>query len=145
MHDPNEMKAVMAELIVKELKRLASEADVVVSTLYDPQHPDDPLDYDLQDRAELGGPITLDVEFDFEGVALWYICRREGDAFQAKKILIQIRNGRFVHGQVGEFDGFWDEFPQYVAEDKWVRSAVLQAGANDATAAPYQHYAAAAE
>lgn len=131
MHDPNEMKAVMAGLIVKELKRLAHEADVVVSTLYDPQNPNDPLDYDLQDRAELNGPIVLDVAFDFEGVALWYICRRDGDAFQAKKILIQIRNGRFVHGQVGEFDGFWDEFPQYVAEDKWVHSAVLKGSAND--------------
>lgn len=133
MQDPNEMKAVMAGLIVKELKRLAEDADVVVSTLYDPQDPNDPLDYALMDRAEIGGAIALDVAFDFEGVALWYICRREGDAFQAKKILIQIRNGRFMHGQVGEFNGFWDEFPQYVAEDKWVHSAVLRGGANDST------------
>ncbi|MDW3207170.1 MAG: hypothetical protein R8L07_16645 [Alphaproteobacteria bacterium] len=130
MNDPNEMKAVMADLIARELKRLSVLADLVVYTLYDPDQPDDPIDYVLHDRAEIGD-IDLDVSFEFEGVALWYICRRDGDAFSAKKILIQIRDGRFVHGQVGDFDGFWDEFPQYVAEDRWIRSAVLKGGVND--------------
>lgn len=141
--DPGEMKAVMAELIARELHRLAGMADLVVYTLYDPGQPDDPLDYQLFDREEVG-TIDLDVAFGFEGVALWYICRRDGEAFSAKKILIQIRDGRFVHGQVGDFDGFWDEFPQYVAEDRWVRSAVLQGGANDTAPSP-RGMAAAAE
>ena len=34
MQDPREMKAVMAELIKKELRRLAGSADVAVLTLY---------------------------------------------------------------------------------------------------------------
>ncbi|MBO6838233.1 MAG: hypothetical protein RLW87_17615 [Alphaproteobacteria bacterium] len=143
MNDPNEMKAVMADLIARELKRLSKLADLVVYTLYDPDQPDDPVDYVLNDRAEIGGDIDLDVSFQFEGVALWYICRRDGDAFSAKKVLIQVRDGRFVHGQVGDFDGFWDEFPQYVAEDRWVQSAVLKGGVND-DARPYRDRPAAA-
>ncbi len=144
MQDPQEMKAVMADLIARELRRLAMLSDIVVYTLYDPEMPDDPLDFTLLDREELGGDIELDIDFTFEGVALWYLCRRDGDAFKAKKILIQIRDGRFVHGQVGDFDGFWDEFPQYVSEDRWVRSAVLQGGVNDDSAFSDQ-FAAAAE
>ncbi len=145
MTDPQEMKAVMADLIARELKRLATLSDVVVYTLYDPESPDEPIDYVLLDREELGKAISLDVGFGFEGVALWYLCRRDGDAFSAKKILIQIRDGRFVHGQVGDFDGFWDEFPQYVSEDRWVRSAVLQGGVNDDSELKYRATAAAAE
>jgi len=145
MEDPREMKAVMAELIAKELRRLAGSADVAVLTLYDPDRPDEPLDFELIDRETLGEPIEIDVSFDFEGVALWYICWRDGDAFKAKKILVQVRDGRFVHGQVGDFDGFWDEFPQYVTEDQWVRSAVLKGGANDAARLRTARMAAAAE
>jgi hypothetical protein len=144
MNDPNEMKAVMADLIARELKRIAALSDLVVFTLYDPAAPDDPLDYQLME-AEAGAPaIDLDVGFDFEGVGLWYLCRRDGEAFKAKKVLIQIHQGRFVHGQVGEFDGYWEEFPQYVAEDSWVRSALLKGGANDG-AMPRPRAAAAAE
>ena len=72
----------------------------------DPDRPDEPFDFELIDREALGAPIEIDVSFDFEGVALWYICWRDGDAFKAKKILVQVRDGRFVHGQVGDFDGF---------------------------------------
>lgn len=144
MQDTQQMKAVMAELIAKELRRLAAVADVVVYTLYDPENPNGPIDYALLDREELGTSIDLDVDFRFEGVALWYVCRRDGEAFSAKKILIQIRDGRFVHGQVGEFDGFWDEFPQYISEDRWVQSAMIKGGRNDDNVPP-RHRAAAAE
>ncbi|MDF1749345.1 MAG: hypothetical protein P1V34_10780 [Alphaproteobacteria bacterium] len=144
MQDPQEMKAVMADLIARELKRLAKLSDIVVFTLYDPENPDEPMDFNLLDREELGESIDLDIDFSFEGVGLWYLCRRDGDAFSAKKILIQIRDGRFVHGQVGDFEGFWDEFPQYVSEDRWVRSAVLQGGVNDDSEIQPQ-FAAAAE
>lgn len=132
MADPEELKELMAGLIAQEIQRLAGDADLVVHTLYDPQAPDDPLDYDLVERGTGDAPLSIGVDFDFEGAALWYFCERDGDAFRAKKILIQIRDGRFVQGQVGDFEGFWDEFPQYIAEDRWVRSAILKQGANDA-------------
>ena len=133
----------MTELVARELRRLAGTADLVVYTLYDPDQPDDPIDYQLFDCKILGGAIDLDVEFGFEGVALWYICRHDGDAFSAKKVLIQISDGRFIHGQVGDFEGYWDEFPQYVAEDRWVRSAVLKGGVNESGSAPRYTTAAA--
>ena len=123
------LKAAMEDLLARELCRRAAEADLVVFTLYDPTNPEDPVDYQLVDAEE--GDIDLDVAFDFEGVGVWYLCYRDGEVFRARKILIQIRDGRFVHGQIGEFDGYWDEFPQYVAEDRWVRSAMLRGPAND--------------
>ncbi|NMM44272.1 hypothetical protein HH303_07270 [Rhodospirillaceae bacterium KN72] len=143
MTDPQRMKEMMTQMIAQEVRRLAEEADLVVFTLYDPAEPENPIDYQLIDRADVG-MVELDMDFDFEGVGLWYLCSRNGDAFSAKKILIQIRNGRFVHGQVGDFEGFWDEFPQYVAEDKWVHSALLKGGANDDGSIP-PSFAAAAE
>lgn len=128
--DPTALKAMMEDLIAKELTRLARSADLVVFALYDPEAPDEPRDYHLVERPENGAPIALDVAFDYEGVGVWYLCFRDGETFSARKVLLQMRGGRYVHGQVGWFEGFWDEFPQYVAQDGWVRSAVLKAPAN---------------
>lgn len=128
--DPTALKAMMEDLIAKELTRLARSADLVVFALYDPEAPDEPRDYQLVERPEDGAPITLDVAFDYEGVGVWYLCFRDGETFSARKVLLQMRGGRYVHGQVGWFEGYWDEFPQYVAQDGWVRSAVLKAPAN---------------
>ena len=30
--------------------------------------------------------------------------------------------GKFQKGKVASFEGFWDEFPKFVAEDKWAPS-----------------------
>jgi len=128
--DPTALRAMMEDLIAKELARLARSADLVVFALYDPDAPDEPQDYQLVERPADGSGIALDVAFDFEGVGVWYLCFREGETFSARKVLLQMRGGRYVHGQVGWFEGFWDEFPQYVAQDGWVRSAVLKAPAN---------------
>lgn len=130
MDNAQDLKSVMEDMIAKELVRLASGADLVVFALYDPDDPSEPLDYQLIERGEDGAPITLDVTFDFEGVGVWYLCYRDGETFAARKVLLQMRGGRYVHGQVGRFDGYWDEFPRYVAEDRWVRSAVLKQPAN---------------
>ena len=128
--DPTALKAMMEDLIAKELTRLARSADLVVFALYDPEAPDEPRDYQLVERPEDGAPIALDVAFDYEGVGVWYICRRHGETFTVRHIMAHIENGRFASGQVGWFEGYWDEFPQYVAQDGWVRSAVLKAPAN---------------
>ncbi|MEQ8604544.1 MAG: hypothetical protein RIB45_14610 [Marivibrio sp.] len=128
--DPTALKAMMEDLIAKELARLARSADLVVFALYDPESPDEPQDYQLAERPADGSAIALDVAFDFEGVGVWYLCFRDGETFSARKVLLQMRAGRYVHGQVGWFEGYWDEFPQYVAQDGWVRSAVLKAPAN---------------
>lgn len=130
MNDAHHLKAMMEDMIAKELTRLARSADLVVFALYDPQDPEEPRDYQLLDREEVGGPIDLDIGFDFEGVGVWYLCYRDGETFAARKVLLQMRGGRYVRGQVGWFEGYWEEFPQYVAQDSWVRAAVLKAPAN---------------
>jgi hypothetical protein len=145
MTDVAHMKEMMTDLIAEEIRRLGRESDLVVYTLYDPASPDDPLDYELWDREKDGVEPEIDVDFSYEGAALWYFCRRDGEAFSAKKILIQIRDGRFAHGQVGDFEGFWDEFPQYIADDRWVRSAVLKGAGNDTTPPTKPAYPTAGE
>jgi hypothetical protein len=130
MQDAKTLKAMMEDMIAKELVRLARGADLVVFALYDSDQPEEPIDYQLIERPEDGGPITLDVGFDFEGVGVWYLCYREDETFTARKVLLQMRGGRYLRGQVGWFEGYWDEFPQYVAQDSWVRAAVLKAPAN---------------
>ena len=130
MSGARELKAVMEDMIAKELSRLASGADLVVFALYDPADPSEPRDYRLIERGADGAPIALDVGFDFEGVGVWYICYRAGETFRARKVLLQMHGGRYVHGQVGHFEGYWEDFPRYVAEDGWLRSAVLKRPAN---------------
>ncbi len=131
MSEAQALKLVMEDLIAKELTRRAAEADLVVFTLHDPSNAEDPTDYRLLDREELGETIELDVDFRFEGIGVWYLCRREGEIFSAKKVLLHISGGRFVHGQIGDFEGYWEDFPHYVAEDRWVAAACARHTANE--------------
>jgi hypothetical protein len=127
------LKLEMEGLIAAEIGRLISKADVYIFALYDPTDPTDGLrDYRLVQREKQpGGVISAQVNFDFEGVGVWYICRREGDTFTVRHIMTRISNGRFVDGQVGSFEGYWDEFPRYITEDKWVKSFCAKPSAND--------------
>src|SRR3546814_1419362 len=68
----------------------------------------------------------MPVDFDFEGIGVWYICHRNGDTFHLRHILVEISGGRFRRGQVNQFEGYWDEFPQFVAEDRWVKALLTQ-------------------
>ena len=127
-----EVKSAMEDLIAGEIHRLVQNADVYVFALYDPADPDgEPLEYRCHKRQEPLGIIEIDVNFDYEGVGIWYICIRTDDTFTVRKILVRMRNGHFIDGQVGTFEGYWDEFPKYVSEDKWVRSLQSPPPAND--------------
>lgn len=130
MPETQALRAVMEDMIARELVRRAAEADLVVFTLHDPADPENPTDYRLMERGP-SGPIQLDVDFTYEGIGVWYLCARNGEAFSAKKVLLQIANGRFVHGQIGDFEGYWTDFPQYVAEDRWVAAACAKFAANE--------------
>lgn len=126
-----ELRAVMEQMIEKEVRRLAAEADICIFAVYDPARGDaGPVEFNTYDRRELGA-IDLDVRLDFEGVGVWYIVYRDGEVFRSKKVLLKIEDGRFVHGQVGNFEGYWEEFPQYVAEDRWVQAVLSKGTAND--------------
>lgn len=136
----HELKAVMERMIASEIHRLASEADICVFALYDPNRTTaEPIDFECIDRRETG-PIDLEVSLDFEGIGVWYLAYREGETFHSKKVLLKITDGRFTHGQMGNFEGYWEEFPQYVAEDRWVHAQLSKNAANDQMATPQQTY-----
>jgi len=120
--NPREMVAEMEEMIAAELTRLGRSSDIHVFALYDPDDPDgDPIDFYCVDRAR-GDHATPAVELRFEGIGVWYFANRYGDTFKVRKVLLQVTDGRFAHGQVGDFEGYWEDFPQYVSEDRWVQS-----------------------
>ena len=127
-----DLKFVMEDLISTEIRRLVAQADVYVFALYDPRDPESgPIDYRCYQRDSQSGRISIDVGFDFEGVGVWYICRRNDDAFVLRHILAHIKNGRFSTGKVASFEGYWDEFPRFVAEDRWVQAYCRTRSAND--------------
>ena len=118
-----DLKHVMEDLIATEIRRLVAQADVYVFALYDPRDPDGgPVDFRCYQREDGARSIKIDVQFDFDGIGAWYICRRHGDTFTVRHIMAHIRDGHFRGGSVTSFEGYWEEFPQFVTEDRWVRT-----------------------
>ncbi len=109
-------------LIGKEIAELAEKSDFVVVVVYDREEGAEPVDYTLYDYKKGATPQDVPSQLDFEGIWVWYFCTHNGENFQAHKLLIELEDGHYVNGQFGEFEGFWDEFPQYVAKDRWVAS-----------------------
>jgi len=117
-----ELKAMMEDLVVAEIRRLTEQSDIFVFALYDPEEPDaGPAHFFVHDAMK-DGPIDYEPALDFEGIGVWYICNRRGETFHVRHILIKVEDGRFVHAQVGDFEGFWEDWPAYVAEDRWVKA-----------------------
>src|SRR3546814_2669715 len=95
LQDSLETKAVMEALIATEIRRLIAKADVCVFALYDPAGPaDGPLDYRCDQRCPRRGTLDVAVDFDFEGIGVWYICTRRGDTFRLRHILVEIDGDR---------------------------------------------------
>ena len=117
-----ETKQTLESMLSNEITRLSQEADVCIFALYDAECPNEgPIDFSTHERDSNLDILDFDVDFDFEGIGVWYICRRYGKTYRLRHILVQIRQGRFVKGQVEEFEGFWDEFPEFVVEDRWIK------------------------
>mgnify|MGYP001208791953 CR=1 FL=1 len=84
----SELKFVMEALIATEIRRLVAQADVYVFALYDPRDSESgPVDFRCYQREKATDRIAIDVEFEFEGVGVWYICRRQRDTFKVRHIL----------------------------------------------------------
>ncbi len=95
------LKFAMEELIATEIRRLVAQADVYVFALYDPRDSDSgPVDFRCYQREKAKDRIVVDVRFDFEGVGVWYICRRLDDTFKVRHILAHIKDGKFRTGKV---------------------------------------------
>ena len=121
-------REVMETLIADEIRRLVARADVYVFAIYASQDATNSLvDFHCEKREPARGTLRLDVNFDYEGIGVWYICRRHGDTFHLRHILVEIRGGKFVRGQAGEFDGYWEDFPAYLTQDRWVGDVLRDA------------------
>lgn len=129
------LKAMMEDMIVAEIRRLTEQSDIFVFALYDPAEPEGgPIHFHVHDAMK-DGPADYDPPLDFEGIGVWYICNRQGETFHVRHILIKVENGRFVHAQVGDFEGFWEDWPSYVADDRWVKALRTRPGMTGRTAA----------
>lgn len=126
--ETDRLKLVMEQKIEAELIRLSNQADVCVFALYDPLLPDgEPIDFycvDRRDETAVRPPLSL----NFDGVGVWYFAFRRGETFTVRKVLLRISNHRFIDAQLGDFEGFWEDFPQYVAEDRWVQAFIRRNG-----------------
>ncbi len=128
------------------LRQLAGESDITIYTLYNPALGVDAeaVDYRVGDKSV--GFKTIPLDFLFEGIGVWYIIKRykqgKEDIFKSVKILVYMQNGQFIKGQVGDFEGFWTDFPIYVSEDRWVQNIILNPAVNDYNATMPEIYSA---
>jgi hypothetical protein len=58
--------------------------------------------------------IDTDISIDFKGVGVSYFCRRNKATFTVRHVMAQVAKGRFVDGQVGTFERYWDEFLRFI-------------------------------
>ena len=118
-----ETKCSLEALITNEIRHLTTNADACIFAIYDARRPiDGPVDFETYTCTEKQPTLNVNIHFDFEGIGVWYICNRYGEVYQLRHILVQIHNGRFVKGKLEHFQGYWDEFPQFVADDPWVKA-----------------------
>lgn len=120
-------KEQLKQVICRQIELLAKQADVYVFALYAADQIDiGPISYKCYDKKRLQSPEALEIDLNFDGIGVWYICFRNADTFRAKHILVQAQNGHFVNQQMGTFDGYWEDWPSYVAEDRWVQDLMIQ-------------------
>ena len=101
---------LMEEMLVREIRRLVNAADHV-----DPELPE-------SDRE-------VPVSFAFQGIGIWFMCRRYGETFHMRHVIVEIDgDGRFLRGQVGEQEGYWEDFPSYLSDERLL-SNIIQAKA----------------
>ena len=118
-----ETKCSLELLLADEIKHLTASADNCIFALYDAHTPNEgPIDFVTYECSDKHASLDVDVNFNFEGIGVWYICDRYDETYQLRHILVQIKNGRFVKGQVEQFQGYWAEFPQFIAEDRWIKA-----------------------
>ena len=43
-----------------------------------------------------------------------------------RHILLKILDGQIVHQETGTFEGFWEDWPRYTSESRWLHSSVIE-------------------
>ncbi|MBG07109.1 MAG: hypothetical protein CMM59_23900 [Rhodospirillaceae bacterium] len=111
---------MMEVLITKEIQRLAEAADVTVFVRYaDSTLKGGPLDFVLVDKELPDSDAELPIRFDFQGLGIWFLCQRTGETFHMRHVIVEIdEQGKFSRGHVGEQEGYWEDFPVYISDER---------------------------
>lgn len=117
---------LMEQLIQNEIRRLADTADVTAFVRYaDCTLKSGPLEFVLVDPELPDSAQDLPIAFDFRGLGIWFLCQRYGETFHMRHIIVEIDdNGRFSRGQVGEQEGYWEDFPAYLSDERLLSSII---------------------
>ena len=116
----------MEEMILREVRRLADAADVTAFVRYaDATLKGGPLDFVLVDPELPDCDTSIPISFEFQGLAIWFMCRRYGETFHMRHVIVEIdEDGRFSRGQVGEQEGYWEDFPTYLSDERLLGSII---------------------
>ncbi|MEC8201129.1 MAG: hypothetical protein VX085_16415 [Pseudomonadota bacterium] len=111
---------MMEVLITREIQRLAEAADVTVFVRYaDSTLKGGPLDFVLVDKKLPDYDEELPIRFDFQGLGIWFLCQRTGETFHMRHVIVEIdEQGKFSRGHVGEQEGYWEDFPVYISDER---------------------------
>ena len=111
---------MMEVLITREIQRLAEAADVTVFVRYaDGTLKSGPLDFVLVDKELPDSDTELPISFDFQGLGIWFLCQRTGETFHMRHVIVEIdEQGKFSRGDVGEQEGYWEDFPVYISDER---------------------------
>ena len=111
---------MMEVLITREIQRLAEAADVTVFVRYaDGTLKGGPLDFVLVDKELPDSDTELPISFDFQGLGIWFLCQRTGETFHMRHVIVEIdEQGKFSRGHVGEQEGYWEDFPVYISDER---------------------------
>ncbi len=111
---------MMEVLITREIQRLAEAANVTVFVRYaDSTLRGGPLDFVLVDKDLPDSDTELPISFDFQGVGIWFLCQRTGETFHMRHVIVEIdEQGKFSRGHVGEQEGYWEDFPVYISDER---------------------------
>ena len=127
MHpDQFETRDLMEEMILREVRRLSEAADVTAFVRYaDATLKGGPLDFVLVDPELPDCDASIPISFAFKGLGIWFICRRYGETFHMRHVIVEIDEaGRFSRGQVGEQEGYWEDFPTYLSDERLLGSII---------------------
>ncbi|MEC7647843.1 MAG: hypothetical protein VX900_05760 [Pseudomonadota bacterium] len=111
---------MMEALITREIQRLAEAADVTVFVRYaDGTLKGGPLDFVLVDKESPDSDTELPISLDFQGLGIWFLCQRTGETFHMRHVIVEIdEQGKFSRGHVGEQEGYWEDFPVYISDER---------------------------
>jgi len=117
---------LMEEMILREIRRLLDAADVTAFVRYDDTTLNGgPLDFVYVNPELPDGDREIPISFAFHGLGIWFMCRRYGETFHMRHVIVEIDNdGRFSRGQVGEQEGYWEDFPAYLSDERLLSTII---------------------